>query len=150
MNPAHGLADLQARFGKLTVVNGQITSPLHWESANMLTVTDLPGVGHKLYVNKYMVGPLRAALAAALSACPGYAIRTIGCFNPRPKRVNGDLSVHSWGLAIDINADTNPMHRPMITDMPDAFVKAFTDQGFTWGGHFATPDPMHYQYVSGY
>lgn len=157
MTPAIGLADLQARFGALVlehdVATGgyHIVSPPHWESQNMVMVNDLPGISNRLYVNKAIVEPLRSALAAAQLVCPEYQIRTIGCFNPRLKRVNGDVSVHSWGLAVDINADTNPLADDLTTDMPDAFVRCFKGQGFTWGGEFSgKKDAMHYQYISGY
>jgi hypothetical protein len=152
----HGLDELRAQFGRLALLpdlrgSGYvISSPVGWESRNMTLVADLPGYPHRLFVNKAMVEPLRAALTAALAACPDYEVRSMGCFCPRLKRVNGALSVHSWGLAVDINADTNPMQRPLTTDMPPAFVEAFKAQGFTWGGEFPTPDPMHFQLVSGY
>jgi hypothetical protein len=88
-----------------------------------------------------------------------YVVRTLGCFAPRPKRVNGDLSVHSWGLAVDINPDANPLAAqpgPVAAvgqlgrDIPDAWVQAFEDVGFVWGGRFHRPDPMHFQWVRGY
>lgn len=157
MAPPHGLAELQARYGKLLLGPDpqgglRIISPIGWESANMTLLRSLPGMPeHKLYVHRDMVAPLTAALTAAQAACPDYVIKTIGCWNPRFKRTRGgDVSVHAWGLAVDINAATNPMAVTLTTDMPDAFVQAFKDQGFTWGGEFPTPDPMHYQLVSGY
>jgi hypothetical protein len=156
VNPPHGLAELQAQFGALTLTRDPrgsgyvISSPAGWESDNMVIVPSLPGYAHKLYVNKAMVDPLTRALGVATDVCPEYVIRTMGCFCPRMKRVNGALSVHSWGLAVDICADTNPMGKPLRTDMPRAFIDAFIAQGFTWGGSFPTPDPMHMQWISGY
>jgi hypothetical protein len=120
----------------------------------MIIVSDLPGLAsdHRLYVNKALELPLRTALAAAQVACPEYMVRTIGCFNPRYKRtVRGDISVHAWGLAVDINAATNPLAPELTTDMPDAFVAEFKAQGFVWGGEFSgEKDSMHYQLVAGY
>lgn len=105
----------------------------------------------KLYVNDDMAGPLLLALAAAKSSCPDYAVRTIGCWNVRYKRGNKkEVSLHAYGLAVDINADTNPMKSPLTTDMPAAFVRVFEEQGFKWGGRFLTPDPMHFQWAHGY
>ncbi len=154
MTPPHGLAELQARYGKLQIDRDppggyRIISPIGWEVANM-ELLRLPD-GRKLYVHKDMAEPLFNALFAASKACPDYPVRTIGCWCPRYKRVNGDLSVHSWGLAVDINASTNPLADKLTTDMPDAFVDCFKAQGFTWGGEFGgKKDAMHMQWISGY
>lgn len=155
--PAVGLADLVHRFGALQLAKDPrgsgfvIASPAGWESANMVLVPSLPGYPHRLYVNKAVVEPLTTALAETQKVCPAYVIKTMGCFCPRLKRVNGDLSVHSWGLAVDINADANPLADKLITDMPPEFVMCFKNAGFTWGGQFTGKrDPMHFQYCSKY
>lgn len=152
----HGLAELEKRYGKLQIDTDprggyRIISPIGWESANMLLMTDLPGLpGRKLYIHRAMRQPLYNAMSAAYVVAPGYSIKTIGCFNPRFKKtVRSELSVHTWGLAVDINAATNPLGGE--TDMPDAFIHAFKSEGFVWGGDFQhTKDPMHFQLVSGY
>ncbi len=149
----NGLAELEARFGKLTVENGEIVAPKGWESKWMTKITHLPGLpGKRLYCNAELVAPLLNALVTWQATCPEYQIRSLGCFAPRYKRTNGaELSVHTYGLAIDINASTNPLNKKLITDMPPAFVKAFRDNGFVWGGLFkGTKDPMHFQLVTGY
>lgn len=154
MLPPHGLLAIRAVFGDITVEGGQVVAPRTWEAVNMVLVNDLPLVGHKLYVHRLIADPLRAALQACADLQDGYQIRTIGCFNPRPKRVSGDLSVHSWGAAVDVNADTNPLApaagAPVVKDIPDAWIAAFKAAGFTWGGDFHRPDPMHFQFCSGY
>ncbi len=78
-------------------------------------------------------------------------VRTFGgCFNFRSKRTSGKISTHAWGIAIDLNPDTNPQGRP--GDMPLEIVKIFQGYGFTWGGDWSgnTRDPMHFQFCSGY
>lgn len=76
-----------------------------------------------------------------------YPIRLFGGFMPRhmlwnPKK---PLSIHSYGLAIDINWDTNPVGKR--GDMPDYVVVLFKKYGWTWGGDWKSPkDPMHFQY----
>jgi hypothetical protein len=149
-----GLPGIKAIFGDITVVNHQVVAPFHWESNSMLLAVDLPLVVHKLYVNRLIEPALRQALAACEALNDGYQLRTIGCFNPRPKRVNGDLSTHSWGIAVDLNADTNPIADAAgdapTCDLPTAWIAAFKDSGFTWGGEFRRPDPMHFQFCSGY
>ena len=71
-----------------------------------------------------------------------------GCFNFRKKRGLGDLSIHSWGIAIDLNPHIAP-HRKK-SHQPRFIVKAFEDRGFNWGGNWLVPDGMHFQAVHGY
>lgn len=157
MTPPHGLAELEDRYGRLLIDDDprggmRIISPIGWETKWMIGLHQLPGLGSKgLFVNRDMEEPLRRALASALVECPDYPIRTIGCWNVRYKRSAAkQVSVHAYGLAVDINADRNPMKSPIETDMPPLFVDCFTRDGFTWGGTFPTPDPMHFQLCSGY
>ena len=156
VTPPHGIDEVRKFYGNLKIERDprggwRIISPVTWEVANMIMLRDLPGMpGRRLFVNKLVVDPLLGALQQWQATCPGYKILTIGCFCPRPKRVNGDLSMHTFGAAFDVNEATNPMQKPLKCDMPDAFIKAWTGQGFTWGGTFSTPDAMHFQYASGY
>ena len=78
-------------------------------------------------------------------------VRTYGgCFNVRAKRSGSKLSTHAWGIAVDLNPETNAMGRE--GDMPAGIVAAFKRSGFLWGGDWkgAGKDPMHFQYCSGY
>jgi len=55
-----------------------------------------------------------------------------------------DLSAHSYGFAIDINWNTNPVgHRG---DIPDWVIAAFEVHDWVWGGRWSVPDPMHFEY----
>ena len=151
--PPIGLTQLLARFGDIDVRMGQVVTP-GWESDNMMVAIAPWMPRGRLYVNKHVWPALNAALTACVALGDGYQLRTLGCFAPRPKRVNGDLSTHSWGIAVDINADTNPLApaagSPVVKDIPDAWIAEFQKRGFTWGGNFSRPDPMHFQFVSGY
>lgn len=148
--PPHGLDAIRGTFGPITVEDGKITGPKGWESLNMKMVSDLPGVPKRLYINRAIEAPLRLALRRCLDLHDGYTIQTIGCFAPRGKRSNPSmLSMHSWGIAVDINAATNPMKAPMVKDIPDTWVAIFEELGWTWGGKFRIPDPMHFQWASG-
>lgn len=149
----HGLAQIKIAYGDIRVTSGQVSAPRHWEFENMMMTYDLPGVPvRRLYVNKKVEPILRASLAACVALNDGYKIRTIGCFAPRAKRVNGDLSTHSWGIAIDINAGTNPLYTSGDGphDLPDAWVAEFEKRGWIYGGRWKKPDYMHLQYASGY
>lgn len=67
-----------------------------------------------------------------------------GCYAPRRIQVRGQLSLHAWGVAIDLNASANPFMGRSRQDR--RLVRAMERQGFTWGGDWPTrPDPMHFE-----
>ena len=53
------------------------------------------------------------------------------------------MSLHSWGIAIDVNAFENGLN--MTPKLSPGFVKCFTDNGFYWGGNFKRKDGMHFE-----
>ena len=68
-----------------------------------------------------------------------------GCYVPRfigrdPRR---GLSLHAFGLALDLNVSTN--HYGTRGDMDTRIVAIFNKWGFAWGGTWSTPDPMHFE-----
>jgi hypothetical protein len=97
--------------------------------------------------HRAMIRPLRAALGSlarrGLSRLvdPGdYA----GCYAPRRIQPSGQLSLHAWGVAIDLNAAANPFLGRSRQDR--RLVRAMERHGFTWGGDWPTrPDPMHFE-----
>jgi len=97
--------------------------------------------------HRAMIGRLRAALGAlarrGLSRLvdPGdYA----GCYAPRRIQARGQLSLHAWGVAIDLNAAANPFMGRSHQD--PRLVRTMERHGFTWGGAWPTrPDPMHFE-----
>jgi len=69
-----------------------------------------------------------------------------GSFNFRPMRGGHALSMHSYGIAIDFDADENQFGSHHALFKPDSLiVKAFEEEGWIWGGHWAKPDNMHFQ-----
>ena len=67
-----------------------------------------------------------------------------GCYAPRRIPGSGSLSLHAWGLAIDLNAAANPQFASSRQD--PRLVRAMERAGFTWGGRWPTaPDPMHFE-----
>lgn len=146
--PPCGFSDVLRFYGHIQInAVGQIVEPRDWESRNMVLVRTLPGVKGKLYVNREIEEPLRLALEKCVALGDGYQIHTIGCFNPRLKRGIDQLSLHSWGAAVDLNADTNPLGGP--GDMPQSWVNIWEAVGWTWGGRWRRPDPMHFQWARG-
>lgn len=77
-----------------------------------------------------------------------------GSFVPRFKRGRAggsekDLSNHSWGTALDINAREYPLGRAIPEDDPmRELARVAAPIGWLWGGHFRSrPDGMHFEYV---
>lgn len=70
-----------------------------------------------------------------------------GIYNFRPKRGGNSLSLHSWGIAIDLDADDNTFrnHWPMQADMPLEVMEEFAKEGWTSAGAFWGYDAMHFQ-----
>jgi hypothetical protein len=105
---------------------------------------DLPFLPNKIYCNKDLKKPLLEAFNNIVErALEGELKSWNGCFNIRKTTGGSTYSLHSWGIAVDINAATNAFGAE--PQMCAAFVKCFTDAGFDWGGTWRTPDGMHFQ-----
>ena len=70
-----------------------------------------------------------------------------GVFNYRPKRGGNSLSLHSWGIAIDLDADDNSFRDswPMKADMPLEIMEEFSKEGWLSAGAFWGYDAMHFE-----
>ncbi len=73
-----------------------------------------------------------------------------GCYAGRAKRTSTHWSAHAWGIAVDLNVETN--QQGTKGDMDPAVIAVFRAHGFKWGGDFSgkSIDPMHFQYCTGY
>jgi hypothetical protein len=74
----------------------------------------------------------------------GYA----GCFAARHTLgvPGASLSHHSWGIAIDINAEDNPFGAEPTQDM--RLVRVMEHWGMIWGGRFIVPDGHHFEFIA--
>jgi hypothetical protein len=74
----------------------------------------------------------------------GHVFITGNCFNIRSSRGGASASLHSWGLAVDVNAAWNSYGQRAT--LSEGFVQCWKDAGFDWGGDWETcPDGMHFQ-----
>ena len=112
-----------------------------WDVPTNLEIEVIP---KKIYCNRDMVEPLSKAFKALIDTGHVKELKTWdGCFNIRKKRGSSTMSLHSWGVAIDVNAAWNCFGcKPQLSA---GFVKCFTDNGFDWGGTWSKPDGMHLQ-----
>jgi hypothetical protein len=98
----------------------------------------------RIYCNRDMVLPLRRAFRDLIDLGIIAELKTWdGCFNIRKKRGGSTFSLHSWGIAVDVNASTNKFGEPPT--LSKTFIKCFKDAGFDWGGEWRKPDGMHFQ-----
>ncbi len=85
-----------------------------------------------------------------------YFTRTAGTFNWRNIAGTNRKSVHSFGIAIDINTAYSNYWRwskpgpdgnyKYISRIPIEIVKVFEKHGFIWGGKWYHYDTMHFEY----
>lgn len=108
--------------------------------------------GKRIRVHKRILPALEqvsANLAASQAAGRYYPINTVSGFAARTVSGKLSMSYHSFGAALDINRRTNPYREDnvLISDMPAWFVRAWTDAGFCWGGHWLdSKDTMHFSW----
>jgi hypothetical protein len=108
------------------------------------TRLEVGAIPKKIYCNRDLVAPLEMALTNVVNRGLADKIRTWdGCFSIRKKRGGKSASLHSWGLAVDINAAWNGYGKKPTMD--SSLVKCFTDAGFDWGGEWSVKDGMHFQ-----
>ena len=105
----------------------------------------LQALPRHIYCNKDLLAPIEKAFVELIKNGWGEQLRSWdGCFNVRPKKLNPKaLSLHSWGIAVDINAAWNQLRKP--PSLPQGFVECWKAAGFDWGGDWKTPDGMHFQ-----
>jgi D-alanyl-D-alanine carboxypeptidase len=128
-----------AKWGDPSVNEGKFM--VLWDVPTNLEVGTIP---KKIYCNRAMIEPLTHAFNNIISRGLVRQLKTWdGCYNLRKKRGATSMSLHSWGIAIDINAAWNPFGKK--GNISPELVKCFTDAGFDWGGAWSKPDFMHFQ-----
>lgn len=121
----------------------------------------IPTIPQRIYCNKETIVHFQAAFHNVLEAGLSDEIKTWdGCFQVRPIRGYEDtikklfksgkieeamvyMSIHSWGIAFDINAAWNPLGS--YGEMSEELAKCFTDAGWEHGRNWRRKDSMHFQ-----
>lgn len=122
-----------------------ISDDPQWQAENLVNIES--GNGESWQVNKLAAAAFQGFLTELEAT--GYGIKSSGGFNYRPIRGSktGKLSEHGKGLAIDLNAETNPLGSE-TTDLPPNVSEIAAKYGLKWGGDFkGRKDPMHFEYV---
>jgi hypothetical protein len=129
------------KWGDPAITTNELKYMTLWDVPSHLEIGVIP---KRLYCNKLMIGPLMQAFSNIIDRGLIDELKTWdGCFNVRKKRGLKSMSLHSWGIAIDINAAWNGLGKEPT--MSNRLVKCFTDCGFEWGGTWTRKDGMHFQ-----
>jgi len=129
--------DALKKYGDPHLQNNMIV----WDVPTELEIGVIP---KKLYCNKDLVEPLKKAFKNLIDTGYVKELKTFdGCFCIRNIKGSSSMSLHSWGIAIDVNAAWNGLG--VVPVLSQGFVKCFTDVGFDWGGNFTRKDGMHFQ-----
>ena len=102
------------------------------------------------YVNKAFRDKLFSAFANLEQNNCHTQIKTFdGCFVVRDVRGSDNISLHSWGMAIDLNASLEPLGAT-TTNFSGQFIAIMKAQGIYWGGDWIhRKDPMHFALYNG-
>lgn len=148
-------------------INGDGQPDPKWEAQNLTYIVPPykmrfswgPEV-KRLRVHKKVAGSLMRILKKISQEMSAHDISyyqldvTGGVYNFRPVRgTNSKLSMHSYGAAIDLAPELNPMgekydRRPHLRMIPEKVLKMFADEGWALGIHFTRPDNMHAEAVT--
>lgn len=126
--------------------NGTVAPDPKWIAANIRTEA-VPILG-RVTGHRVMLPQLRAALSEVVARGLQAAIDPRdygGCYVPRFIGHDPDrgLSLHTWGIALDLNVATN--QRGTIGQLDRRVVSIFKRWGFAWGGDWQWTDPMHFE-----
>lgn len=94
------------------------------------------------------VAPMVMNLLEATDKLYNIKPASTGAYNCRAIRGTSTASNHSWGLAVDINWNDNPMSYTFHSEIPPAVVAMWNDCGWYWGGFYSRRyDTMHFEYI---
>ncbi len=133
-------------FRYTTNGDGTISQERGWV-ANHITSRTVPLLG-EVTCHRTMLPQLEGALTEIRDSGLSESVKPGqygGCYSPRFIQSDGSkpLSMHAWGLAVDINVAENPAGvRPR---MDPRVVEIMERWGFRWGGRWSPPDGHHFE-----
>jgi D-alanyl-D-alanine carboxypeptidase len=148
VRPMSAIKLAMGEFPGRPVANGRIEQLASWR-ANNITTAGVPILGN-VTCHRKLFPQARGALGEIKRKGLAGHIRVgeyAGCYNSRYVATipSTRVSRHSWGIAFDINARSNCLGcKPT---MNARVVKIFEKWGFVWGGRFALPDGMHFEWI---
>ncbi|MDT0202358.1 M15 family metallopeptidase [Nocardioides sp. AE5] len=138
------VAQAVGSFNYRVLDGGRIAPDQAWVQANIRT-EEVPILG-RVTCHKAMLPQLRAAMTEILTRGLADKINRnqyAGCYYPRFIANTQQLSLHSFGIAVDLNVAGN--QRGTVGEMDRTVVEIFKKWGFAWGGDWAWTDPMHFE-----
>src|SRR3990172_1571966 len=107
--------------------------------------------GHEILIHELVAPYLDHVQKEVNDAKTGYNFTNVTSYNYRSKISGGGRSLHSWGIAVDLNPETNPYqtgnYGPPQTDIPGQIIDIFKKYGFAWGGDWpGERDAMHFEW----
>ena len=140
------VADAVGSFSYRYYEDGTVEPDPGWAAANLRTEA-VPILGN-VTCHRVMLPQLRAALQELVDSGLGDLVDPGdfgGCYAPR--FIAGDpgkgLSLHTWGIAVDLNVQGNL--RGTTGEIDRRVVEVFKRWGFAWGGDWSYTDPMHFE-----
>ena len=140
--PPSSRIELVQDFGD--AANDALFEPRHIVPVPILTAGGFP---HTVFCHRAIAPKIAAIFAALRGQGHESLVRSYdGCFVHRDTRGVPHLSIHAWGLAIDLNAYEFPLGSTKRQD--PILIRAFAAYGFFYGGNFKHRlDPMHWEYT---
>lgn len=124
--------------------DGTIQPDARWVANNIVSAS-VPVIG-RVTCHRLIVPQLRAAMRELEARGLAGTVKSFdGCYVPRfiERDPGRSVSLHTWGIAFDLNAMTNLPGRRGDMDM--RVVDVMKRWGFRWGGDWSYPDPMHFE-----
>ena len=126
--------------------NGEVAPDPAWVKEYIRT-EEVPILG-TVTCNKAYLPQLRGALTEVVDRGLADKIHPdeyAGCYYPRyiGRDPSNGLSLHSWGIAVDINVPGNL--RGTVGEIDRQVVAIFKKWGMAWGGDWSWTDPMHFE-----
>jgi hypothetical protein len=135
------LLSTQSKHFELWIVEDEIRQAFNHVRFSALGTIGFP---KKIFINKDFKPVLKQALQNLIDRGFSKELKTWdGVFIIRTKRALNSLSLHSWAIAVDVNASENQLNQ--TPKLSAGFVKCFIDVGCDWGGTWTRKDGMHFQ-----